>query len=84
MQTTATMSITDIGNINNGIDGTEIYLLVTCDEASTKQQVNDFVMERYYKESTGPGYKFCNNCTVIPKPYYDSEFIVIVHIRYDV
>lgn len=73
-----------IGNIDNGIDGMDIYIQVKSDQPQEYWQVHDWVMQRYYRESTGPGSRFCTSCLVMAQPDVKDRFIAVVHVRYDV
>lgn len=73
-----------IGTINNGIDGTDIYIQVKCDQPQEYWQVHDWVMQRYYRESSGPGSSFCTSCLVMAQQDVKDRFVAIIHYRYDV
>jgi hypothetical protein len=74
-----------IGVIDDGIDGSDEYLLVTSDDDSaTAQDVETEFLNRYYRDTNRAGGYFCAAVTVQKKSYSDNEFIVIIHHRYDV
>lgn len=77
------VSMDEIGSINMGIDGTDVYyLLRTANPVAIptlKMQLN----REYAYESSYPGSAFCAGVSVMPKPYYDCDYVVIVHNRYD-
>jgi len=77
------ISIEEIGRINMSIDGTDVYMLLRTEEPVAlpvlKAQLND----KYRYESRNPGAIFCSGVSVMAKPYYDCEYVVIIHNRYD-
>lgn len=76
----AAASIEEIGRINMG---TDVYMLLRTEEPVAlpvlKAQLND----KYRYESRNPGAIFCSGVSVMAKPYYDCEYVVIIHNRYD-
>ena len=73
-----------IGVINMGIDGKDEYVLLRVEGYVTLQELKNFLNERYRCDSSYPGAWFCNGVTVMPKPYFEDEFVVIIHDRMDV
>ncbi len=73
-----------IGVIDNGIDGSDQYLLITVDnDSATTEEVEHEFLNLYYRDTSQPGGYFCHTVTVQRKSYSDHEFIVIIHHRYD-
>lgn len=77
------ISLQEIGRIPMGIDGTDIYMLLRTQEPVGVQELRDFFNSQYCTDSHYPGSAYCAGCTVMPKPYYNDEFVVIIHNRYD-
>lgn len=76
-----------IGNIHKGVDGTDQYVLLKrVDDDLDADTAHDWLLRRYYHDSTHPGGYFCTSVTIIPVPvpYARNEYIGIVHHRYDV
>jgi len=81
--TTYTVKI--IGVIDDGIDGSDEYLLVASDnDSATIEDVETEFLNLYYCDTHRAGAYFCHTVTVQKKSYSDNEFIVIIHHRYDV
>ena len=80
-----TLKVERIGSIEKGIDGTDAYLLVTSNEGALDcDQVEAFLLQQWWRDSSGPGTYYCNSVRVIPDPVHDNECIAIVQHRYDV
>lgn len=76
---------TRIGMINEGIDGSDEYLMVrSTDDALDLPAVEQELTDLYYRESTRPGGYFCHTVRLIPDPIHDNTAIAIVQHRYDV
>lgn len=76
-----------IGNIDKGIDGIDQYVLLKrVDDDLDADTAHDWLLRRYYHDSTQPGGYFCKSVSIIPVPipYASNEYIGIVHHRYDV
>jgi hypothetical protein len=73
-----------IGTINMGIDGTDEYALLRVEGDVTIQELKNFLKDRYRCDSSYPGAWFCRGVTAMPKPYFNDEFVVIIHDRMDV
>lgn len=86
MQTASetTYKVQRIGVIEQGIDGTDEYLLIKSDDAATADEVEHEFLNLYYRDTNHAGGYYCADVTVQQKNYSDHEFIVIVHHRYDV
>lgn len=78
------ITVTKIGNIEKGIDGTDQYLLLSRSDANlTATQAHKWLMPQVYRETyqEAGGY-FCKRVTVMKKS--DSQVVAIVHHEYDV
>lgn len=78
------ITVTKIGNIEQGIDGTDQYLLLTRkDDSFTPEEARDWLLPQVYRETyqEAGGY-FCKRVTVMQKT--DSQVVAIVHHEYDV
>ena len=73
-----------IGVINMGIDGKDEYVLMRISGKATLQEFKDYLNDRYRCDSSYPGAWFCSGVSVMPKPYFNDEFVVIIHDRMDV
>lgn len=73
-----------IGVINMGIDGKDEYVLLQIEGRATLQELKEYLNDRYRCDSSYPGGWFCSGVSVMPKPYYSREFVVIIHDRMDV
>lgn len=73
-----------IGEINNGIDGKEVYYKVTpVLKWFDEQEVSDMIKEALYFTSRSPsGGEFCDYVAVTRIPHSD-ELMAIQYIRYD-
>lgn len=80
--------VTNIGIVDNGIDGQDISLHVvgefdggdgTEDDVVTRQHVYDMIKQQYFYDR---GNVFCRTCNIYHTPD-DDDFVVIVHVRYD-
>jgi hypothetical protein len=76
--------ITRIGNVEQGVDGRDEYLLVADleDNKVTAEVEEDFLQAHYQDTHTAGGY-FCHYVTVAELPS-GNEWVVIIHHRYDV
>lgn len=73
-----------IGEINNGIDGKEVYFkIVPVLKWFDEVEVSDMVKESLYFDPRNPADAFCNYVAVTRIPHSD-ELIAIQHIRYDI
>jgi hypothetical protein len=56
-----TIQVTKIGNIDNGIDGSEEYLLLTDSEDNlTENQAWEYLHPLVYRDTDTPGAYFCH------------------------
>jgi hypothetical protein len=85
--TTETMeiTITKIGIVDDGIDGSDEYvLLVRKDDDLTPEQAIEFLLPRYYSECRRPGGYFCTAVRAVQVQYSANRVICTVEHRYDV
>jgi len=78
------ITVTNIGRIEHGIDGSDQYLLLSCgDDNLTEDQAHEWLLPQVYRETyqEAGGY-FCKRVTVMQKT--DSQVVAIVHHEYDV
>jgi hypothetical protein len=78
------ITVTNIGRIDHGIDGSDQYLLLSRSDANlTAIQAHKWLMPQVYRETyqEAGGY-FCKRVTVMRKT--DSQVVAIVHHEYDV
>jgi len=79
-----TNKITKIGNIDNGIDGSEEYLLLT-DSVSgylTENQAWDYLHPLVYRDTNDAGAYFCHTVKTLQKT--DNQVVCIVYHQYNV
>ena len=72
-----------IGEINNGIDGTEVYISVKCESDFTEEDMTNALRNIYCHQSSYPGGQFCDMVHVTHKKYSKNEAIAIIYERYD-
>ena len=72
-----------IGEIDNGIDGKDIYLSVKCESDFTEEDMTNSLRAYYCYDSRRPGGKFCDMVHVTHKKYTKNEAIAIIYERYD-
>ena len=73
----------EIGRINMSVDGTDVYYLLRTESPVAVPTLKAELNNEYRYDSSYPGSAFCAGVSVMAKPYYDCEYIVIVHNRYD-
>ncbi len=79
------ITITKIGDIGQGIDGTDAYVLLTRkDDDLTPDEAVEWLHPKVYRECGGPGGYFCNTVLATQAPYSTNEVICIIQHRYDV
>lgn len=84
VNTLPAMTYTKIGAISNGIDGTDLYLLVSSNEDDiTPEQAVEYLMPTFYMPSRGPGYPFCDTILAVQDQYKSNQVIATVCQRYD-
>lgn len=73
-----------IGIINNGVDGSDEYLLVSGTEDDiTIEHVRKWLLPQYHKECNGPGQYYCRDMSAQQVQYRANEVIAVVFHRYD-
>lgn len=80
------MRLTNIGNINKGIDGTDQYVLVENVEGDNLDldTVHENLLDMYYRDCCVPGGYFCKTVQIIPDPVHSRKCIAVIQHRYDV
>jgi hypothetical protein len=74
-----------IGAIDLGVDGSDEYLLVWDNEQEhSAEELEQHLLERYFRDTNTPGGYFCYSVIVGRHPYYTDKFIATVFHRYDV
>jgi hypothetical protein len=77
-------TVEKIGLIDHGCDGSSEYLLVTNpDDETTPDQVIDFLLPLYYRDTQTPGAYFCHTITATHYPHSLSKVIAVVHHQYN-
>jgi len=79
------LKMTVIGEINEGHDGNDIYVLVnrTDGEYLPVQVAQQFVLGHYYRRCAGPGQIFCDFVMGF-KGLMPSTCVCVAQIRYDI
>jgi len=78
-----TIQVTKIGNIDNGIDGSEEYLLLTNSEDDlTEDQAWDYLHPLVYRDTDIAGAYFCHTVRTLQKT--DNQVVCIVYHQYNV
>lgn len=81
----AEVEITHIGAIDRGIDGRDLYLLLTRkDDDMTPEQAQDWLLSRINMPAGGPGRIFLQGITAVQAAYSTDQVICTVQKRYDV
>jgi len=77
--------ITPIGDIALGIDGTDAFFQVNCDEDIDAGELHDYFMERHWVETyqEAGGY-YCKHFEVFTHPIFTNRAVVKVEHRFDV
>jgi len=81
------VTYTNVGAVSLGSDGTDEYIRITTEpnEGITDRSLAMEFLDGY--RTTGSdraGSYFCPGGNVIPFPYDETQFVIIVHHRYDV
>ena len=79
-----TMKCEQIGKIEMGIDGCDEYVRLRANESTTVDQAHEWLLNRVYRDTNQAGGYFCHQVTIMPRPYFNDEFVGIIHHRYDV
>ena len=77
------VSLQEIGRIPMSIDGTDVYMLLRTQEPVALPTLKNFFNDQYRTESRYPGDIFCAGVSVMAKPYFNDEYVIIIHNRYD-
>jgi hypothetical protein len=78
-----TIKITKIGNIDNGIDGSEEYLLLTdAEDDLNEQQAWEYLHPLVYRDTDDAGAYFCHTVKTMQKT--DNAVVCIVYHQYNV
>ena len=81
----AEVEITPIGAIDRGIDGKDVYLLLTRkDDDMTPQQARDWLYNQLYIPPRGPGRMFIQAVMAVQAADSTDQVICTVQERYDV
>lgn len=79
------IKITKIGKIDNGIDGSDEYVLLTrLDDELTPDQAVDWLHPKVYRECSHPGGYFCRTVLAVQAAYSHNEVICTIQHRYDI
>lgn len=73
----------EIGRIHFGVDGYDVYMLLTTQEPVALPTLRNFLNGQYKTEPRHPGDEFCYGCQVVAKPYNDCQYVVILNNSYD-
>ena len=78
-------TIEKIGAIHHGVDGSDEYVHIKTDGTPSAQDVRVWLLRQFYRDTTqeAGGY-FCHRVTIMARPYFDDEFVGIIHHQYDV
>lgn len=77
------IQVTKIGNIDNGIDGSEEYLLLTDSEDNlTENQAWEYLHPLVYRDTNDAGAYFCHTVRTLQKT--DNQVVCIVYHQYNV
>tara|TARA_R110000868_G_scaffold395861_1_gene667838 strand:+ start:651 stop:890 length:240 start_codon:yes stop_codon:yes gene_type:complete len=78
-----TIKIVKIGNIDNGIDGSDEYLLLTDTEDNlTENQAWEYLHPLVYRDTDTAGAYFCHYVKALQKT--DNSVVCIVYHQYNV
>jgi len=78
-----TIQVTKIGNIDNGIDGSEEYLLLTnSEDYLTENQAWEYLHPLVYRDTDTAGAYFCHTVRTLQKT--DNSVVCIVYHQYNV
>lgn len=81
----ATITLTKIGSIGEGIDGTDEYVLIkNTEDDLTPEQAIAWLLPKVYRRCSGAGTYFCHDVRAVQVQYSTSEVICTVEHRYDV
>lgn len=74
-----------VGVLDLGIEGGDEYVRLTFPNKTSCKDAENWLLDQVYRDTTqeAGGY-FCHYVTVMALPYNDSQFVAIIHYRYDV
>lgn len=72
-----------IGRIERGIDGSDEYVLMRCDEDTSVDDIHNWLLAQHRYECNRPGGYFCHYVSVIPHAH-PGKYLGIIYHRYDV
>ena len=71
-----------IGTVDNGVDGSEQYILLTClNDALSENEAHAWLYPKVYRDTDTPGAYFCHIVETIQKR--DNEVLCIVHHQFN-
>lgn len=82
-ETTADIRLKQIGTIDHGIDGQDVYYLLTrLDDDLSPAQAEDYLAPRFRwaNENDHPNALTCQRIDAVQAPYSDNECICIVNL----
>jgi hypothetical protein len=81
----AEITISTIGTVDDGIDGSDQYILLTRkDDDMTPAQAEHWLLARHYRACRGPGSFYCTEVHAVQAKYLTNVCICTVLNRYDV
>ena len=85
MKTLSKYKVQKIGEINNGIDGRDEYLLAKgLEDDVDVSELEETYLSLFYRDWYDyPGSYYCHHVTVQKMPF-GNEAIIVIHHRYDV
>ena len=86
MQVTTRYKLQVIGDVDQGINGRDQYVLIKdLEDEINLDDVRNFAEENFCYDTNRPGGAFCYRITVVPaSPLHNNQCIAIIHHRYDV
>lgn len=77
--------IESIGRISHGVEGSDEYVRIKTDGTPSAEDVRVWLLRQFHRNTTqeAGGY-FCHRVTIMARPYFDDEFVGIIHHQYDV
>jgi hypothetical protein len=77
------VTLTKIGTIEHGIDGTDEYVLLKCEDDMDADAMHNWLLELSYRQTSRPGGYFCTSVLILPHSNPDT-YVGVIHHRYDV
>jgi len=79
------LKIERIGSIDVDLGAVDEYFVITRrDDDLDIDQLQEYMLAIYYRDTSIAGGYFCHQVTVMPVPYSDNRAICIVHHRHDI